>query len=549
MAWTGEHREHVECGSSDGLAIYEEGGRENGYCFACNTYVKDLGENNIVEMKKDNIDFNEINALPYSAIKERGISKETCEFYKVKFSKDKIYFPYFKGGKISGYKVRDLKATDKGKRYSCIGDIKDCGLFGSESFNGQGKLVVVTEGEIDALSIFQVVKQLKGKEYRILSLPNGVGSIKKHLDYLEQFESIYLCFDNDPAGQKEINTAASLFTPGKVSIISITGAKDPNELLTQGKERELLRVLNNAKKFELDGIINSRETWEVINNRERALSVVYPSEWQILQEKTHGIRLGELETWTSGSGSGKTQVMRHLQYNILTRTQANIGVIALEEPIEDSVEALMGMYLKKRISLERVRSKVPKEELRKAWDDTMGKGRLYFYDHFGSIETDNLIKRIRYMAKSFDCQYIFIDHLGIVISEYASEGSERERIDSIMTKLKSLTQELKVWIGLVVHLRKREVGNKSFENGITPTLDDCRGSGAIKQLSNSVFALTRDQQADTEEERNTITLTVLKCRYTGDTGKADQLYYDRDTGWFRSLIDQDQTNIGSKLKK
>ena len=225
---------------------------------------------------------------------------------------------------------------------------------------------------------------------------------------------------------------------------------------------------------------------------------------------------------------GKTQVLRELQYHYLTTTDDNVGIIALEEPIEDSVEALMSIHLNKRIHLPDV--EVTDEEKYEAWLATSGTNRIHYYDHFGSVNDESLVSKIRYLAKGLGCNRIFLDHLSIVVSEFASDGGERELIDTIMTRLKNLTQELNVWIGLVVHLRKTSNGGKSFEEGAIPTLDDLRGSGSIKQLSNSVYALSRNQQSVCDIEKNTSLLTVLKCRFTGRTGNADSLYFNDDTG-------------------
>lgn len=227
---------------------------------------------------------------------------------------------------------------------------------------------------------------------------------------------------------------------------------------------------------------------------------------------------------------GKTQVLRELQYHLLVNTEDSIGIIALEEPLEDTVESLMALHLNKRLHLPDIREEVSEEEMYEAWSATSGTNRLHFYDHFGSVDDDSLISKIRFMARGLNCKYIFLDHLSIVISEFASDGGERERIDTVMTRLKNLTQELNIWLGLVVHLRKNTNGGKSFEEGSVPTLDDLRGSGSIKQLSNSVYALSRNQQADDDIERNTSLLTVLKCRFTGRTGSADSLYFDDETG-------------------
>jgi twinkle protein len=226
---------------------------------------------------------------------------------------------------------------------------------------------------------------------------------------------------------------------------------------------------------------------------------------------------------------GKTQVIRELQYHLINNTNDSLGVIALEEPIEDSVEALMALDMGKRINLPDVREQCSEEELREAWTATSGTGRIHYFDHFGSVDEDGLISKIRYMARGLDCKYIFLDHLSIVISEFADQGGERERIDAVMTRLKALTQELHIWIGLVVHLRKTS-GGTSFEEGAVPSLDDLRGSGAIKQLSNSVYAFARNQQHTSKEMRHVTSYHVLKCRLTGRTGPAGFLKFDEDTG-------------------
>jgi twinkle protein len=98
-----------------------------------------------------------------------------------------------------------------------------------------------------------------------------------------------------------------------------------------------------------------------------------------------------------------------------------------------------------------------------------------------------------------------------------------------MHNLKMLTQELGIYIGLISHLKKAPQG-RSFEEGYVPSSDDLRGSGSIKQLSNNVYAISRNQQEEDDTQRNTSTLTVLKCRYTGRTGKADYLLFDEVTG-------------------
>ena len=82
---------------------------------------------------------------------------------------------------------------------------------------------------------------------------------------------------------------------------------------------------------------------------------------------------------------------------------------------------------------------------------------------------------------------------------------------------------------LGAHLR-RPSGDVGHENGKEITLSHLRGSASIAHLSDSVIGLERNQQATDEVEANTTIIRILKNRYTGDTGVATYLHYDKDTG-------------------
>jgi twinkle protein len=126
------------------------------------------------------------------------------------------------------------------------------------------------------------------------------------------------------------------------------------------------------------------------------------------------------------------------------------------------------------------------------------------------------------------------------------DGDERRKIDSIMHNLKSLTVELDCYIGLISHLRKPPgAKGPSFETGRVPTLDDLRGSGGIKQLSNGVFALSRNQQHPDPVAKNTSTVTVLKCRKTGRTGTADHLLFEDETGRIVKGVEPSEASLSA----
>ena len=133
------------------------------------------------------------------------------------------------------------------------------------------------------------------------------------------------------------------------------------------------------------------------------------------------------------------------------------------------------------------------------------------------------------MAKSLDCKWIFLDHLSILVSGQEDNGDERKSIDILMTKLRSLVEETGIGLLLVSHLR-RPTGDRGHEDGKEVSLSHLRGSASIAHLSDGVVALERNQQAEDENIANTTTIRILKNRYTGETGIACHLHYNKDTG-------------------
>jgi twinkle protein len=149
------------------------------------------------------------------------------------------------------------------------------------------------------------------------------------------------------------------------------------------------------------------------------------------------------------------------------------------------------------------------------------------FDHFGSTLVDNIINRVRFMAKALECKYIFLDHVSIVVSAQEN-GDERKAIDEIMTKLRMIVQETGIALFCVSHLKRNE--GKGHEEGAFTSLSQLRGSGSIGQLSDIVLGLERNGQAEDPVERHTTRVRVLKNRFSGLTGPASSLYYDRMTG-------------------
>ena len=515
------HEPCPSCGYKNNLARYSDG---HAVCFTggCDHYERADGQ--VIESKPQAYRKLEMNGV-VASIPDRRISEATCKKFGVTVEYDtegrisKHHYPYF--DKDTGAQVGAKTRIVDNKSFYASGEFNNVGLFGQQAFKGGGKYITVVEGEADALAVSEM---FDGK-WAVVSIRSGasgaVKDIKANLEWLETFENVVICFDSDKAGQEASRAVLDLFTPNKAKNVQLS-AKDAGEMLKERNIQGFIKEWWNAKTYQPDGIIAGLDTWESIVAQEEVKSIPYP--WQCLNDLTYGFRERELVTITSGSGMGKSQIVRELEHYLLGATDDNIGILALEEDIPKTALGIMSIEANQTLHLSREFDRDTKKIF---WDKTLGTGRIYMFDHWGSTNEDNLLSRIRYMAKGLDCKWIILDHLSIVVSDQ-EVNDERKAIDSIMTKLRQLVQETGVGLFLVSHLRRPS--GKAHEDGGQISLAELRGSAAIAQLSDMVIGLERDQQHADPTIRNTTTVRVLKNRFAGLTGAACYLYYDKDTG-------------------
>ena len=519
-----------DCDSSDGNVQHNDG---YSHCFSCDTHFYNKGDKmeteKVIPMRTESV-MKTIGTL--GALSERSISKETAQKYNTNvkvngnMNTHHIYKYFDEGGNNIANKIRDVPT----KNMWTEGNMTDAGLFGQNIFAPKGKYITITEGEVDAMSAFELL----GSKWACVSIKTGAGSAlkdcKKSFQYLDSFDQIVISFDMDKQGRDASEKVAQLFSPNKCKIMHMEH-KDANEYLKMNKREQFSRAWWNAQPYTPAGIVNLKDLKSTIFEEEYCETVLFP--WQKLNDKTYGMRTGELITLTSGAGMGKSSIMRELMHHILKNTKDNIGILALEESTKNTAFNIMSVEANSRLYINEIRKKYSREELDGWFDNTMGTGRIFAFDHFGSTSNDEILSRVRFMAQALDCKWIFLDHLSILVSGQ-EEGDERKSIDVLMTKLRSLVEQTSIGLLLVSHLR-RPAGDAGHENGKEITLSHLRGSASIAHLSDSVIGLERNQQAEDEVASNTTTIRVLKNRYTGDTGIATHLYYDKETGRMKEI--------------
>jgi twinkle protein len=518
------HEPCPKCGSKDNLSRRADGGA---FCFGCGHYERG-GDGE--EPKERRISTpKEFKTGIYADLADRGLTRETLEKWEYQVNVDeKCHIANYRDakGELVAQKIRRA-----GKKFQCINGSKDMPLYGM--WRAQGDLsVVIVEGELDALSVSQAFKH----KYAVVSLPNGskdaAYNCQRYYEWLDGFKKIVLMFDQDEPGRLATEEAAAVLPIGKVAV-AVLPRKDANEVLVNEGAAAIVSAFWGAKAWRPDGIVSGADI-SVDDLMEEMAPGYEINGCPDLQDKMMGWRKGELTLLTAGSGIGKSTWARQIAYDLHQTHGLTIGNVFLEEQFKKTAKAYIALHHSIPLSKLRANSGLlSREQYEKARAEVTAQ-RMCFYNHFGSLEQANLIAKLRYMATVEKCDFIFLDHISIVTSgmESSSEG-ERKDIDILMTKLASLVQETGVGIIAIVHLKRAK--DKSFNEGSAISLNDLRGSAALEQLSFNVLALERDQQADDEENtRDHSLIRVLKCRETGDTGAADTLVYNRETGWLKA---------------
>tara|TARA_Y100001938_G_C8101022_1_gene441747 strand:- start:10348 stop:12069 length:1722 start_codon:yes stop_codon:yes gene_type:complete len=538
--------------SGDNLAVYEDGGK---YCFACK-YIE-RGVKAIVSNKPDETPAT-ANGLKFlsgdlQAISHRRINEDTVRKYGyetlVSQNKTVEIASFYKDGIRIAQKLRGPN-----KSFQWRGQASNVPLWGQHLFKARGgKMLIITEGEIDCMT----VSQLMNNKWPVVSLPNGAAgaarSIKENLEFVSSYQEIILMFDQDEAGQEAVKAVAEILPPGKCKVARLP-YKDPNECLMKGAGKSIISALWEAQHYSPDEIVHVSE---VVNDPHMDQTRVYPFPFDNLSEFLLGQRSGEITLWASGTGSGKSTILRELMHHHLCEGRS-VGAIMLEESPQETVDDMVSLILNKPVRairakklMNELRVKLGKEPIDidmidDLTDDEYAEARkelekssLYVYDHLGNAALENLCARMEFMAVSLGVDVIVLDHITAAAagllnsnSDYDNSNSERLLIDNIMKELRALVSRTGVRIDVVSQLKKTQ---KSYEEGDRITLQDLRGSGSLASVPNVVVALERDRQNPDPVVANTTTVRVLKNRLTGKAGVASCLLYDHGTGRLREL--------------
>ena len=422
------HLECENCGSTDANSMYTDGHQ---FCFACDNLVP----SNDDELprkpagQKEDVDFLE---GEFKGIPRRKITEETCRKfgYHVAKRRGRTY-------QVANYRNTDRmlvaqKLRDSKKEFSTIGSMGSKPLFGMHLWSS-GRKLVITEGEIDCLTVSQV----QGNKYPTVSIPTGSKAAKKvlqaNMEYLSNFDEIILFFDQDEAGREAAKECAPLFAYGRVKIVSFHH-KDANEALVAGDEGSIISAIFNAKPHKPDGIFTGLE---VLESEEEDLEQGVSWPYESLTVATYGKRVHEMYALAAGTGCGKTDMLKEdVAHNIAVHGEM-CGTIFLEETkLKRTLNSIAG---KVASEIYHVPGKEVDEE-KKAKTLKLVADKLLMYKAGGDSEPEDILQIIRDLVM-MGCKHIYLDHVTYVMDGCTEENGVAA-LKKFMRQLNDLNKEL-----------------------------------------------------------------------------------------------------------
>lgn len=547
-----------ECGSSDALSIYDDG---HGFCFSHGKIVplkvlqaEGLWEGGAIANKggtppKPSAELEQfLSSSKCQPISARKLTLATTKRwdYRVRRNPHKHVVESLalyrdKAGKVIAVKVR----TEETKDFRWEGKSEKALLFGQHMWGSGGKYLIITEGEYDAMTVGQVLDH----KYPVVSVQGGAAGAAKaltnQLEWVNSFEKIVLMFDMDEPGQEAAQACAALLAPGRAHIAFLP-EKDASDCLVNGKEEEIRQGFWQAKRFRPDGIVDARELTAACKKK---IEVGKPWPWEFMSRWTFGRRPGEVYTLGSGTGMGKSDFMAEFVANhILGKTKEGrqyepspMALFNYEQPAAHMTKLLVaGKLASRRFHI----PNMPEYGFDAGWteeerDHTLAVmdgeiwnrgGKLFINFGNGLADWESIISRCRHLRHAEDVRDFVIDPVGAIVADNDDEENQVKFLDKLFRQAASLAQELQACLYMVSHLTRPAFG-PSHEEGGQVRLSQFRGSNGIGMFSNYVFGLERNQQAETDLERKTAVVRVVKDRYTGlSTGKTDRLFYDELAG-------------------
>jgi replicative DNA helicase len=561
------HTSCDKCGSSDGKAIYAD---DSSHCFVCehtvpsNEFIEQNSKKSSkvrsgIKKESENMEVKPSTKPAISPEENQDIKSRTSvkangfrsidDSIYTKFGvrhsyseeSDEVieqYYPCTQDGQLVGYKIREVPKNfySKGRTGA------DCELFMQFKFNRGGKYIIITEGELDALSAYQMLSEYNEKkgwgfETAVVSPTTGANSHKQiaaQFRFFDSFDNIIISYDNDKAGQTATEQILKVLPKGKVKIMPMR-YKDANEYLEKAEDDAFISDFYSAKKQVPVGVLASSNLYDRIMGQSVVAKIPFPPFMQKLNELfVGGMPLGHIVNIAADTGVGKTTLVNELIYYWIFNSPHTVGIVSMELDAGQYGEVLLSRHLEKKLALiesqdEKIAYLSTDKVIEKAKELTIkedGDSRFYLLDNRdGSIE--EIQDTVEELVSACGAKVIVLDPLQDIL-----DGLSNEEQAEFMKWAKGFIKSHGITFIFINHMRKTPAGQNGADSE-----QNIMGSSTIIKSASANILLKRDKMADDQVVRNSTEISVTKNRVCGLTGPAGFIYYDNSTHTLHNLDD------------
>lgn len=484
----------------------------------------------------------------YAYFEQRKISRETLDALDVRQdSEGNAVFNYYDTNDVlTMVKYKPSHKVQHGQAKCWCQQNSDTAplLFNMNRINVNSPLLIC-EGEPDCLSAIEAGFK------NAVSVPLGSSNlhwIDENLEWLDQFESIIICADNDDAGVKMQKECVPRLGSWRTKVVDIpaipignTGrvTKDLNEILYVCGKDKVLELILDAKDSPVPSVAD--------------LSDVEPTEYEDVDGVTTGLKaiddelmrlfFGTLTIVSGQPGSGKSSLLTQLACNSLNN---DISTWLFSGELPNGVEKSWFNYIfagprnitdaiSRRGNPYKKISTTTLAEINKTY-----KGRWHIYRDDYDNTLDKLIASMTDTVRKYGARCLILDNFMCIDTE-TSEEELRSQTDTIK-KLIEFAKKYQVAVILVCHPRK-------MDSGTNVGIYDIAGTSNIVNLAHRTIGLRRVTDAEREnaakysEKRRQllkydVIVTVVKDRMFGRQNIDVGLYYDPASRRFFSDMDE-----------
>jgi twinkle protein len=491
---------------------------------------------------------------PYEYLTDRGIKEQTMSKYELRritkddlppskqerWNTDYIRFPYTDStGEVVMYKWLGVERKN-GKKEIGSTVPQYATLWGHWLVNDNTKQVLITEGEIDAMSVEQMCPDIP-----TLSMPTGASNldwINNDYERLQQFERIYILTDMDAAGESAAQKIAKRLGLTRCFRVSLpSGYKDANDFLMSKEHGKpnFSKLLEEARTYDPKQLRSASDYSLGINEEIARFQEESTSNNFLWSELPFRFRQGEMTVVTGYPGHGKSQGVYQMVLHEMLNNNRKVCIASFEIPAKNMLFNLLWMHFGKSPQPETVQEQI------KIFED-----RLWFIesDEDSTASWGTLREDFLYANRRFGCDLFVVDALMHITKKGDAEGTDLVAKQAAKFCVNNDSSML-----LICHADAKKRGNDHV-----PEVEDVLGGQGIGGAAHNVMSWWRNKDKERKAEEGLVKddepdgkLYISKQRSTGNTVYRDvwfnkstrKFFLTSEEAMYRSSYQQEQSTI------